>query len=350
LAEEDSTKAPPHKRLFRQWGRSARLTALLIALVLVVGAGLFFWWQQEPSEDDLKADAGLTGKSQLLVGVLGDIPGIGYKDPATGIYSGFDIDIAYLVAEDLGFRSNQVRFLTIENEDRGRMLVNDGQGPPLAADLVVASYSINDDRTSKEHVHFSAPYLETEQSVMTRTGHAPVSDLSDLAGKVVCTLTTATSSSPAGQAGALVKGNKTKISDCLPGLLSGEYEAVTTDAAILAGFVHTRPDLYEHHDIGLVASEMYGINTGDNDALRQLVNLALYRSRNDPKDTRWEAAYDRNLSPEQPDSGRQPVAINKQPKVDEVRIRQWPWERLAGVMRVPMTADRRRRRAASSGR
>jgi len=349
LPEEDSTEAP-RGRLFRHWGRAARLTALLIALALVVGTGLYFWWQSEPSEDDLKTEAMLTGKSQLLVGVLGDIPGIGYRDPATGVYSGFDIDIAYLVAEDLGFRPNQVRFLTIENEDRGRMLVNDGQGPPLAADLVVASYSITDERIQKQHVHFSAPYLETEQSVMTLKGHAPVSDLSDLAGKPVCTLTTATSSSPAGQAGVLVKGNKTKISDCLPGLLSGEYDAVTTDAAILAGFVHARPDLYEHHDIGLVASEMYGINTGDNDALRQLVNLALYRSRNDPKDTRWEAAYDRNLSPEQPDSGRQPVAINKQPKVDEVRIRQWPWERLAGVMHAPLTADRRRRRGVSSGR
>jgi glutamate transport system substrate-binding protein len=349
LTEEDSKRAP-RKGLFRRWGRAARLTAFIIALALVVGTGLFFWWQSEPSEDDLKVEAKLIGRSELIIGVLGDIPGIGYQDPKTGVYSGFDIDIAYLVAEDLGFRPNQVRFLTIENEDRGRMLVNDGSGPPLAADLVLASYSITDERVQKQHVHFSAPYLETEQSVMTLKGHTPVGDLSDLAGKAVCTLTTATSSSPAGQAGVLVKGNKTKISDCLPGLLSGEYDAVTTDAAILAGFVHARPDLYEHHDIGLVASEMYGINTGDNDAMRQLVNLALYRSRNDPKDTRWEAAYDRNLSPEQPDSGRQPVAINKQPKVDEVRIRQWPWERLEGVMRAPMTADRRRRRVVSSGR
>jgi glutamate transport system substrate-binding protein len=347
LTENDSVQAPPRKRLFRQWGRATRLSALLIALALVVGAGLFFWWQQVPSENDLKVQAGLTGKAQLLVGVLDDIPGIGYQDLKSGVYSGFDIDIAYLVAGGLGFRPEQVRFLTVRNEDRGRMSVKDGQSFSTA-DLVVAAFSI--DRPPDEHVNFSAPYLQTEQSVLTLKGHEPVEDLRDLAGKQVCTLTTSTSSTPAETAGALVTGKKAKISDCVRDLRDGKYDAVTTDAAILAGFAHAEPNIFEHHNVGLVANERYGINTGDNAALRQLVNLALYRSRNDPKDTRWEQAYEHDLNSEQPESRQQPVASNKQPTVDEVRIRQWPWERLEGIIHAPMTADRRRRRAASSGR
>ena len=42
-------------------------------------------------------------------------------DEGKKIWSGFDIDIAYMIAEDLGFRRDQVRFYGMESEDRARM-------------------------------------------------------------------------------------------------------------------------------------------------------------------------------------------------------------------------------------
>jgi glutamate transport system substrate-binding protein len=345
LADEDVELPAPK----RAKGSVVRLVAWLVAVLLVVGAGLYFWWQQVPSEDDLREQAGLKGKAQLFVGVADDNPGVALKDPKTGSYTGFDIDIAYLIAADLGFRPNEVRFLTIENEDRNRMRAADEQGHFLTVDLVISTYSITEERERERSVSFSAPYLDTEQSVMTLKGVPAVQDMSDLAGKTVCTITTSTSRNPASDAGAKVVG-KRRISECLPGLRNHELDAVTTDAAILAGYVALEPEVFQHHDIGLAVPEEWGVNTGGNDNLTKLVNLSLYRSHNDPEDKRWEDAYDRNLRAEERASFPQPVANDKQPDVDEVEVRQWPWERLAGTIRPIGATDRRRRRTASSGR
>src|SRR5262249_55211988 len=45
----------------------------------------------------------MTTNKKVVIGVKEDQPGLGYKDPTTGKYSGFDIEIARLVAAKLGF-------------------------------------------------------------------------------------------------------------------------------------------------------------------------------------------------------------------------------------------------------
>jgi glutamate transport system substrate-binding protein len=163
--------------------------------------------------------------------------------------------------------------------------------------------------------------------VVTRPDHGPVRALSDLAKEQVCTLATSTSAAALRRAGIANPKQENQDSDCVAGLLAKKYDAVTTDAAILAGFVHQHPGQLVHHDIGLDSEENWGVNVGPNDALRTLVNLSLYRSWHDPNDRRWEDAFDRNLRPEQPDSPDQDVAIDQQPQVDKPAVRQWPWQR-----------------------
>jgi glutamate transport system substrate-binding protein len=92
-----------------------------------------------------------------------------------------------MVAADLGFRRSEVRFLSIESEDRARRQATDVDGRRITVDLVIASYSITPAREADAAVSFSVPYLSTEQSVVTLTGHQPVSTLEDLRGKKVCT-------------------------------------------------------------------------------------------------------------------------------------------------------------------
>lgn len=340
MAEEEAEE----KRGPRFRWRVVRLVAIVTVIVLAVVVTGLVVWNSKPSEDDLKEQAGLIGKAELLVGVHKDVPGVSYLDPETGRYKGFEIDIAYLVAADLGFRPHEVEFLFIENEDRSRMLSRYGDRH-VTVDLVLSTYSITEEREREPTVSFSDPYLITEQSVMTLRGHPSVQDLTDLAGSKVCTISTSTSQVEAKDAGGLVV-HKNKISECLPGLRSGEFEAVTSDAALLAGWVASEPDVYEHHDIGLSVQESWGINTGGDEALRTLVNLALYRSRNDPEDRRWEDAYDRHLRPLERASLPQPVAIDEQPDVREVEIRQWPWEMALWTAPGPGP----RSNAASSGR
>jgi glutamate transport system substrate-binding protein len=334
VSDEVVTGEPaPRSRAQGRWRTAVPATRLVIVLLLIVivviVATAIAVVAGPPSEDDLLRQAGMTGKQELLIGVKNDQPGVSLLDPRTGTFSGFDVDIGYLVASDLGFRPNQVRFLAIESEDRERMRALDPRsGTFVTVDLVIASYSITTARTAAG-VNFSAPYLVTEQSVLTRTDHPAVSALSDLAHERVCTIATSTSATPLPAAGVTDVKLERGMSACVAGVMEHKYDAATTDAAILAGYAHDPRyrGTVKLHDIGLETSEKYGINVGPNNALRTLVNLALYRSWHDPNDRRWEDAFDRDLRVEQPDAEPQDVAVDSQPQVDKPAVRQWPWQR-----------------------
>lgn len=307
--------------------RVLRFVAVVVVLV-VAGAAVVALVIRKgpPSEQELLERARLTDKSELRIGVKDDVPGVALRDEKTGQYSGFDIDIAYMVSSDLGFRRSQVRFFPIEPEDRSKMQARDGDHF-LAVDLVVSTYSITEEREKLPRVTFSAPYLLTEQSVVTLKDYPAVQSLEDLRGKAVCTLGTSTSQTAVAKAGANVSG-KNRLSECFLGLWNKTYDAVTTDAAMLAGFVAADPQQrLQHHDIGLEAVEAWGINTGGNEDLRALVNLSLYRSLHNPNDPRWENAFERNLRSEQPVNLPQEIAEDRQPEVPTVKVRQWPWDR-----------------------
>lgn len=326
---EQSTAGPERGPRFLTSRRAmaVRLVAVAGTLVLVlVVAYVVVLLAGPPTVDGLRDRAGLNGKRELLIGVKDDQPGVAERRP-DGTWAGFDIDIAYLISEELGFRRSEVRFLGIESEDRARMQAVGTDQRRVGVDMVIASYSITPAREAMAGVTFSAPYLFTEQSVVTRVGHAPVNTLGDLAGRKVCTLATATSGGPVDDAKALVV-NRKKISECFRALDADEVEAVSTDAAILAGYVDRDPGKYVHHDIGYDATEAWGVNVGENEALRDLVNLALYRSREDPRDARWEEAYDANLRSDAAARANDPIADDRQPQVPKVNVRQWPWERV----------------------
>ncbi|ASW54557.1 transporter substrate-binding domain-containing protein [Plantactinospora sp. KBS50] len=349
--------APPAERASLPrvlWFRRLRLVALLVVLVLggvavvrVVTAG------GPPTRQDLLERAGLVGKQQLTIGVKDDQPGIAQVAP-DGSYAGFDIDIAMMIAGDLGFAPSAVRLLPIESEDRIRRQARDGDRF-VTVDMVVASFSITQDRID-HGATFSAPYLSTEQSVVTlKTDERPVDSLRDLRGRKVCTLATSTAEDNLRNLGAQVSTRK-RVSECVQDLYDGRLDAVITDAAILAGFVAHRPGdpwLVERAkplrqwDIGEAGQELYGVNTGSNVALRDLVDLSLYGSATDPKDRRWEDAFDRNLRWEQPANLPQQVAVDQQPAARKVEVRQWPWETVA---LPPPVAFRRAARTGARAR
>jgi glutamate transport system substrate-binding protein len=336
MADEDGERSPDvaeqtvepagDRIIPRRSAMALRLVAVAVTLVLAIGIAFVVVVLSGPqSVDDLRVQAGLDGKRELLIGVKDDQPGV--AEFGNGVWSGFDIEIAYLIAEDLGFRRSEIRFLSIESEDRARMQATDSNHNRVGVDMVIASFSITPARTAMAGVNFSAPYLYTEQSVITRHDHAAVSTLEDLKGRKVCSLAASTSESAASGAGMLVSSRK-KISECFQALDRREFDAVTTDAAILAGYKARFPTKYQHWDIGFDTTEAWGVNVGENPALLKLVNLALYRSREDPKDNRWEEAFDRNFAPEEEINKPAPIAVDLQPVAPEPDVRQWPWERV----------------------
>jgi glutamate transport system substrate-binding protein len=304
-----------------------RLAGLGLALVLALTLTMVkLFVAGPPSLAELRSQAGVNSWTTLPIGVKDDQPGIAYYDAADGTWSGFDIDIAYMIAEDLGFRRQDVRFYAIESEDRARMQATDPKGNRVAVKMVIASYSITPARINMG-VTFSVPYLYTEASVLTLTGHSPVSTFTDLAGRKVCSLSASTSTAAPSAAGAIVVA-KNKISECVALLRAHQVDAVSTDAAILAGYKSRYPGEFHHWDLGYDATEKWGVNVGENKALQTLVDATLYQSYKDPHDDRWELAYRNNIRPEIAPNlrDRTPIAVAEQPPVTRPDVRKLPWE------------------------
>ena len=113
-----------------------------------------------------KFDAGskmaeLADAGEITVGVKYDQPGLGFKGAADDIPSGFDIEIAKLLVADLGIDPESDKVTTWEET------ISDNREPflePGRVDLVLASYSITDER--RAIVGQTGPYMVTGQQVL----------------------------------------------------------------------------------------------------------------------------------------------------------------------------------------
>ncbi|MEU3744584.1 MULTISPECIES: glutamate ABC transporter substrate-binding protein [Streptomyces] len=224
-------------------------------------------------------------RGRLVVGAKEDQPYMGEKDPATGRYSGFDIEIARMMAASLGFEPAGIDFRTIASANRETALQN-GQ-----IDYYVGTYTINDNR--KKLVGFAGPYYEAGQSLLVRTDEHDIDGPQDLDGRTVCS---AAGSTPYQRIekdypeAELVAYDTYSV--CVDNLLTYQVDAVTTDDTILMGYAAKVPD--ELKVVGEPFSkEPYGIGVphGDN-ALRFALDDAIAAHE---KNGDWKKAYDATL-------------------------------------------------------
>ncbi|UNO39316.1 glutamate ABC transporter substrate-binding protein [Streptomyces sp. MST-110588] len=238
-------------------------------------------------------------RGHLVVGAKEDQPYMGEKDPASGNYSGFDIEIARMTAASLGFDPRSVRFRTIASANRETALQN-GQ-----IDYYVGTYTINDKR--KLQVGFAGPYYQAGQGLLVRKDEKAIKGPGDLDGKRVCS---AAGSTPAQRISAdypranLVAYDTYSV--CVDNLLTYQVDAVTTDDAILMGYAAKVPD-----ELKLVgkpfSKEPYGIGVPRGDsALRLALDDALAAHE---KNGDWKAAYEATL-------GRSGVPAPQPPAID----------------------------------
>ncbi|MGG7570650.1 glutamate ABC transporter substrate-binding protein [Streptomyces sirii] len=238
-------------------------------------------------------------RGHLIIGVKEDQPYLGERDPASGLYSGFDIEIARMASAALGFPPDTIEFKTIASANRETALQN-GQ-----IDLYVGTYTINDKR--KKLVGFAGPYYMAGQSLLVRADETDIKGPGDLAGKRVCS---AAGSTPYQRMqteypkAVLVAYDTYSV--CVDNLLTYQVDAVTTDDAILLGYAAKVPD--ELKVVGKPFSqEPYGIGVphGD-DALRLALDDALAA---DEANGNWQKAYDATL-------GLSGVPAPKPPPID----------------------------------
>jgi glutamate transport system substrate-binding protein len=226
-------------------------------------------------------------EKKITIGVKYDQPGLSMKKP-DGSLSGFDIDVARYVADQLGYKSNDIEWKEAPSSQR-ETLIQNGQ-----VQYVVGTYSITPDR--KKKVGFAGPYFLTGQSLLVREDSNDIVGPESLTGnKKVCSVS---GSTPAQRIRDKYPDVQLQLFDtysaCVESLKNGAVDAVTTDAVILAGYGAQNPGTMKV--VGQPFSlELYGIGLAkDDNDLRGKINDALQKMIDSGQ---WQAAFDKNLGP-----------------------------------------------------
>lgn len=225
--------------------------------------------------------AELAEAGEITIGTKFDQPLFGLIGP-DGNPVGFDVEIGKMIASELGIADDDINWVETVSANR-EPFIQDGR-----VDIVVATYTINDDR--KQVVDFAGPYYVAGQSLLVRADDDSIDGPEDLAGKTVCSVD---GSTPAATiASEFPEANLVTFAaytDCLDPVRNRQADALTTDNVILAGYVAESPD-----DFKVVGEpfteEPYGIGLakGD-DEFRNWINDVLEESF---EDGRWVEAWE----------------------------------------------------------
>ncbi|MFH9424755.1 glutamate ABC transporter substrate-binding protein [Streptomyces sp. NPDC017529] len=204
---------------------------------------------------------------KIVIGAKADQPYLGFQD-TTGKRTGFDIEIAKMIAADLGFSEKQIEFKTVDSNVR-ETAISKGQ-----VDYYVGTYTINDER--KKQIDFAGPYYTAGADLLVRKDDKSITGPDSLKGKKVCSIV---GSTPLQEIKKPKYGAVTtelaKYSLCVKQLLDGQVDAVTTDDAILKGYAAERPK--KLRVVGKpFTKEPYGVGLTKGDkALRDAITDAL---------------------------------------------------------------------------
>jgi glutamate transport system substrate-binding protein len=236
----------------------------------------------------------LAESGDVVIGVKYDQPGIGFKGATDDMPVGFDPELGKVLAASLGIAPEDITW---------KETISDNREPYLEAgevDLVLASYSITDERRAV--VGQAGPYYVTGQQLLV-PADSDIDSLDDVKGTEVCSVTGSTSLDNIEAEGATPRGFDT-YSECVDQVLNGTVDAMTTDGAILLGYVAEHPD-----DLKVVvdpfSEERYGVGySKDSPEMCQWISDTIQEAYDNGD---WESAFEATLgqsgveTPEQPE-------------------------------------------------
>ncbi|MFB6871308.1 serine/threonine-protein kinase [Streptomyces sp. NPDC056323] len=284
-----------------------KLSAVAVCAALVAGLG---WFAVERMQGDGTSEAGsrprggsradpyINTHPVLKVGVKADQPGLSEKT-RNGTYRGYEIDVAYAIARDMGYSRDRVTFEPVSSENRSTILQKGD------VDLVIATYSITEERKHAKapdySVAFAGPYYVASRSFMVRrkAKAGAIDDSRMLRNKQfeVCTARSSTYESWLPKAGYnMTESLPNGYDRCVRDLLdpTSSVYAVSTDDVILAGFVKDKPAELKRLDSG-PGAEGYGVAMKpDEKGLKGEVCSALKKIMTDGV---WEQLYADHLAP-----------------------------------------------------
>jgi glutamate transport system substrate-binding protein len=215
--------------------------------------------------------ARLHDAQKVVIGTKFDQPLFGNKG-LDGKPEGFDVEIGKMIAGELGIPVDKIEWTATVSAVREEYIE---QGK---ADLVIATYTINDAR--KQRVAFAGPYYVAGQDIMVRRKDSSITgpDSFKDGTKKVCSVT---GSTPAKRIEDYVKDKTTQIvlfdgyAKCVEALKTNVVDAVTTDNVILLGYVSQDPNALKLLNKPF-SQEPYGIGVKKDDTqFRNLINDVL---------------------------------------------------------------------------
>jgi glutamate transport system substrate-binding protein len=264
---------------------SAMAAVGVLGLAACTDSGVPSTGNTSAPDDTIEFEAGTTmarlnEAGAITVGTKFDQPLFGQVD-ASGDPQGFDVEIAKIIAAELGIPESGITWTDTVSANR-EPFIESGE-----VDMVVATYTINDKR--KEVISFAGPYYNAGQDILVIAGNPEgITGPEDLAGKPVCTVAGSTSEANIAEYTDQVT-SRAGYADCLPLVSSGQVVALTTDNVILAGLADGSGGEFEV--VGNpFTEEPYGIGvTLDDTDFRMFINDVLEAAF---EDGRWAAAWE----------------------------------------------------------
>ena len=283
--------------------RFTRTKAVLAAAGLSLSLAACGGGEEGSVDVEVKAADNLTGVAKELsdagkikIGVKYDQPGISFKEPGSDVPVGFDVEMGKIIAANLGIEDDSIEWVETVSDNR-ETFIKDG-----TVDLVIASYSITDERRAV--VGQAGPYYVTGQSLLVRKGDSDITGPDDLANAKVCSVEGSTSLERVQEDYDAKPVPFATYSECVAQLENKTVDAVTTDGAILLGYAAENPD--ELEVVGEPFSEeRYGIGyQKDAEGMCDFLNETIEKSFED--DT-WQEAFDATLGESGSDAPEQPT-------------------------------------------
>ncbi|WP_345469897.1 glutamate ABC transporter substrate-binding protein [Glutamicibacter ectropisis] len=239
---------------------------------------------------------------KIRIGIKFDQPGLGFKDGDN--YTGFDVDVAKYVANELGYSEDKIEFVSAPSANRETMLQNN------QVDMIFATYSITDERNKV--IDFAGPYFVAGQDLLV-AADSDITGPEDLNGKNLCSVTGSTSAQK-------VKDNYAEgtnlqelpgYAECVTQMSGGTIDAVTTDDIILAGLAAQPAYKGKFKVVGKpFTEENYGVGLPDGTDKCKAINEAITKMI-DSGD--WQKALDKNTE----GTGYTPNSKTNPPKLSD---------------------------------
>lgn len=239
----------------------------------------------------------LAESGSIIIGVKYDQPGIGFKGATDDMPVGFDPEIGKILAADLGIAPEDIEWKETISDNREPFLTS-GE-----VDLVIASYSITDER--RQVVGQAGPYYVTGQQLLV-AADSDIDSLDDVKGTEVCSVTGSTSLENIEAEGAKPRGFDT-YSECVDQVLNGTVDAMTTDGAILLGYAAQNPDQLKVV-VEPFSEERYGVGYSlDHPEMCEWITETIGEAQ---EDGAWAEAFEATL-------GQSGVETPEPPAMDE---------------------------------